>query len=178
MQKLYGAAGGPGGAGGFPGAEGFPGAKENHIHHNTGSYTLAPEKKVHLVFVVGPSVTSASAARARVVLEICGLEVKVLGERPALRSPRIPRPSLGNRSVLGDVSLERGSDGDDTDEEEEEDTLSMVDVRSRVLTAGWTEAQLMDCITAVSSFSFCMLLVAHLTHLFVVRGSLYLDESC
>ena len=39
----------------------------------------------------------------------------------------------------------------DSDEEEGDDTLSMVDVRARVLNAGWTEAQLMDCITGVSS---------------------------
>jgi DNA replication licensing factor MCM7 len=55
---------------------------------------------------------------------------------------------------------ERQRDMDvDSDEEGEEDTLSMVDVRSRVLTAGWTEVQLMDCITAVSSFSFCVFVV-------------------
>lgn len=48
---------------------------------------------------------------------------------------------------------ERDMDVDD-DDEEEEDTLSMVDVRARVLNAGWTEAQLMDCISAVSLI-FC-----------------------
>jgi DNA replicative helicase MCM subunit Mcm2 (Cdc46/Mcm family) len=42
----------------------------------------------------------------------------------------------------------------DSDEEEETDTLSMVDVRARVLNAGWTEAQLMDCITGVSESQY------------------------
>ncbi|KAJ2932899.1 hypothetical protein H1R20_g4189, partial [Candolleomyces eurysporus] len=52
---------------------------------------------------------------------------------------------------------ERQRDMDiDSDEEQEEDTLSMVDVRSRVLTAGWTEVQLMDCITAYEDLSIWM----------------------
>jgi DNA replication licensing factor MCM7 len=71
---------------------------------------------------------------------------------------------------------ERDMDIDD-DEEEEEDTLSMVDVRARVLNAGWTEAQLMDCISAVSVL-YWMGLAELLTVNFLVRGPLYLDEGC
>ncbi|KAF6764049.1 minichromosome maintenance protein mcm7p [Ephemerocybe angulata] len=51
---------------------------------------------------------------------------------------------------------QRDMDVDDDDEEEEEDTLSMVDVRARVLNAGWTEAQLMDCVTAYEDLSIWM----------------------
>ncbi|EAU88865.2 minichromosome maintenance protein mcm7p [Coprinopsis cinerea okayama7 len=40
----------------------------------------------------------------------------------------------------------RERDMDVDSDEEDDDTLSMVDVRARVLNAGWTEAQLMDCI--------------------------------
>ncbi len=38
----------------------------------------------------------------------------------------------------------------DVDEEEESDELSMIDIRARVLAAGFTEAQLMDTIHEVS----------------------------
>ena len=72
---------------------------------------------------------------------------------------------------------ERDMDVDD-DEEEEEDTLSMVDVRARVLNAGWTEAQLMDCISAVSILYRSTGVAEVLTVAFLVRGSLYLDEGC
>ncbi|TFK30025.1 minichromosome maintenance protein mcm7p [Coprinopsis marcescibilis] len=36
----------------------------------------------------------------------------------------------------------------DSDDEEDTDTLSIADVRARVLNAGWSEAQLMECIVA------------------------------
>lgn len=48
-------------------------------------------------------------------------------------------------------------DGDmdvDSDEDEDRKELSMVDIRARVLNAGWSEAQLMDTISEASSF-FC-----------------------
>lgn len=85
---------------------------------------MAPEEKVHIAFVIGPSVTSASAARARVVLEICGLEVKVWGECTSL--PSRPRPSLEGRAdrVLAEVGERRGCDQEqeeDSDHEDEEE---------------------------------------------------------
>lgn len=85
---------------------------------------MAPEEKVHIAFVIGPSVTSASAARARVVFEICGLQVKVWGECTSL--PSRPRPSLEGRAsrVLAELGDRRGSDqeehGSDQEEEEED----------------------------------------------------------
>ncbi len=44
----------------------------------------------------------------------------------------------------------RGERDMDVDEEEESDELSMIDIRARVLAAGFTEAQLMDTIHEVS----------------------------
>ena len=71
---------------------------------------------------------------------------------------------------------DRQRDMDVDSDEEEEDTLSMVDVRARVLNAGWTEAQLNDCITAVSLCGFAYDSIAYLP--LTVRGSLHLDEGC
>lgn len=41
----------------------------------------------------------------------------------------------------------------DADGEEEDEELSLVDVRARVLAAGFTEAQLQDCLIEVRGFS-------------------------
>ena len=49
---------------------------------------------------------------------------------------------------------ERDMDVDDSDEEDEE--LSMVDIRGRVLAAGFTEAQLMETIINVSVVCSCL----------------------
>lgn len=82
---------------------------------------MTPEEKVHIAFVIGPSVTSASAARARVVFEICGLQVKVWGECTSL--PSRPRPSLEGRAgrVLAELGERRGSDQEEEDSDQEEE---------------------------------------------------------
>lgn len=82
---------------------------------------MAPEEKVHIAFVIGPSVTSASAARARVVFEICGFQVKVWGECTSL--PSRPRPSLEGRAgrVLAELGKRRGSDQEEEDSDQEEE---------------------------------------------------------
>lgn len=82
---------------------------------------MAPEEKVHIAFVIGPSVTSASAARARVVFEICGLQVKVWGECTSF--PSRPRPSLEGRAgrVLAELGKRRGSDQEEEDSDQEEE---------------------------------------------------------
>lgn len=83
---------------------------------------MAPEEKVHIAFVIGPSVTSTSAARARVVFEICGLQVKVWGECTSL--PSRPRLSLEGRAgrVLAELGERRGSDQEEDSDQEEEDS--------------------------------------------------------
>lgn len=82
---------------------------------------MTPEEKVHIAFVIGPSVTSASAARARVVFEICGLQVKVWGECTSL--PSRPRLSLEGRAgrVLAELGERRGSDQEEEDSDQEEE---------------------------------------------------------
>lgn len=92
---------------------------------------MAPEEKVHIAFVIGPSVTSASAARARVVFEICGLQVKVWGECTSL--PSRPRPSLEGRAgrVLAELSERRGSDQEEEDSDhEDEEEVQEEDIES------------------------------------------------
>jgi hypothetical protein len=56
--------------------------------------------KAHMVFVFGPTVTSALAMKARVVLEIDGLEVRNFGERDD-----IPVQVLDATSVTGASSV-------------------------------------------------------------------------
>ena len=56
------------------------------------------------------------------------------------------RPSRGRGRIGKGPSGERDMDIDDDDDLEE---LSMVDIRQRILAAGFTESQLMDCINEV-----------------------------
>jgi len=64
-----------------------------------------------------------------------------------------------DRSVISRIyrlilSMARSEDGDDMDvdsDDEDSGVLSMTDIRARVLGAGYTEAQLMETIVAVSS---------------------------
>ncbi|KAI0352503.1 hypothetical protein OH77DRAFT_792601 [Trametes cingulata] len=80
------------------------------ISHAGPSNSARPQRgTAHLMFVLGPSV---GAARARIVLTIDGLEVKVWGERADAR------PSNTSDESEDDASV----DIESTDEEEEEDT--------------------------------------------------------
>jgi len=67
-----------------------------------------------------------------------------------------------DRSVISKIyrlvlSMARSEDDDGMDvdsDDEDGGVLSMTDIRARVLGAGYTEAQLMETILAVSSLSF------------------------
>lgn len=84
------------------------------------------------------------------------------------------------RRTRGAKRLGRGPGGErdmDVDEEEEEadaEELSMIDIRSRVLTAGFTEAQLMETVLEVSKLYRSLISVVTLI-LLTVRGSRRLD---
>lgn len=59
------------------------------------------------------------------------------------------RRARGTRRLGKGPSGERDMDVDDDDDEEAAEELSLVDIRSRVLTSGFTEAQLMETILEV-----------------------------
>ncbi|KAL7281911.1 hypothetical protein ACG7TL_003377 [Trametes sanguinea] len=77
-------------------------AKESQVDPGA----MPQRRAAHLMFILGPS---AGAARARILLTIDGLEVKVWGQRPDT-----PREEL--EEIEGDTSI----DIEDTDEEEED----------------------------------------------------------
>ncbi|KAI0637547.1 hypothetical protein C8Q77DRAFT_1214626 [Trametes polyzona] len=94
--------------------------KVSHIR----ATTQAPQKgTAHLMFVLGPSV---GAARARILLTIDGLEVKVWGER----ADAPPSRRQSDEEDEGSVDLEVTDDeeeSDDDDDEDSEDESSLED---------------------------------------------------
>jgi DNA replication licensing factor MCM7 len=53
-----------------------------------------------------------------------------------------------------DMDVDDNEDDDDYDDEDDNTVLSMVEVRARVLSAGFTEAQLMETVVTVSLTSY------------------------
>jgi hypothetical protein len=71
----------------------------------------------------------------------------------------------------------------DSDDEEDNSVLSMVDIRARVLNAGYTEAQLMETIASVSGLKVCLRVMRLNNPCVSMKGSipgsgLQVDPSC
>lgn len=69
----------------------------------------------------------------------------------------------------------------DVDDEEESDELSMIDIRARVLAAGFTKAQLMDTIHEMSGFSYLQFKIARLsfsTRILMCGSEWRITQSC
>ena len=73
-------------------------------------------------------------------------------------------------------SGERDMDVDDEDEDDRNE-LSMVDVRNRILAAGFTESQLADCIQEVCHFKLSKSRKDTIINFITVRGYRRLDKS-
>lgn len=73
----------------------------------------------HLMFILGPSV---GAARARILLTIDGLEVKVWGERADMPSPEDADESREEDSVDTEDTDEESEDSADEDEDSDQDS--------------------------------------------------------
>ncbi|KAI0368442.1 hypothetical protein BV20DRAFT_969260 [Pilatotrama ljubarskyi] len=82
-----------------------------------GTSGAAQRGTAHLMFVVGPSV---GAARARILLTIDGLDVKVWGERADAPSAHASEESEDDASVDIESTDEEDEDNTDEDEDEEE----------------------------------------------------------
>lgn len=79
-----------------------------------------------------------------------GVTSQILRLITSMAGPRLPRHE--KRFGKGPAG-ERDMDVDeDEDEDEDRSVLSMLEIRARVLSAGFTEAQLMETIADVSSF--------------------------
>ena len=97
--------------------------------------------------VVSCCLLFSALARARAAPALA--VVRVVAVVPVERRAR--EPVRGERAVHRAVELEaaRAPAAADEEEEEDRDELSMIDVRNRILAAGFTESQLMDCIQEV-----------------------------
>lgn len=72
-----------------------------------------------------------------------------------------------------------GGERDNIDDDDEEEDVSMVDIRARVTSAGFTEAQLMQCIVEVGfPFLLHFIIARQLTAHFTVRKLRCLDACC
>lgn len=89
------------------------------------------------------------------------------------RTGKKGRRSRVSRRLGKGPSGERDMDVDD-DDEEDADELSMVDIRSRVLTSGFTEAQLMETVLEVCRT--CSLMNVTLIVVYLVRKPRCLDS--
>ncbi len=93
---------------------------------------------------------SATSQIFRLIKEMAGV-----GRTSARKSKRRKTKRLG-KGPGGQRDMDIDSDESDEDAEE----LSMVDIRARVIKAGYTEVQLMQTITNVSPTFSCMILVS------------------
>ncbi len=84
---------------------------------------------VHMMFVLGPSVSSPSAARARVLLEVEGFDVRVWGERSDTEATQ---PLDGGDDEYSDRSDESddGEDEEDRSINDREEVMSEQDVEA------------------------------------------------
>ena len=99
-----------------------------------------------------PDVDSSYISRIyRIIKEMAGTG----GSKRPRRAKRMGKGPAGERDM--DV---------DSDEDEDGTVLSMLDMRARVLGAGFTEAQFMETITAVSNFDRCISISAYVPVLF------------
>ncbi|KAI9059044.1 hypothetical protein FKP32DRAFT_1635003 [Trametes sanguinea] len=86
--------------------------------------SVTPQRgAAHLMFILGPSV---GAARARILLTIDGLEVKVWGQRPDVPPNEVTEETEGDSSIdIEDTDEEEEETDSDSDQfEEDEDDLS------------------------------------------------------
>ncbi len=99
-----------------------------------------------------PDVDSSYISRIyRIIKEMAGSG----GSKRPRRAKRMGKGPAGERDM--DV---------DSDEDEDGTVLSMLDMRARVLGAGFTEAQFMETITAVSKFACYIPIGAHVPFFF------------
>ncbi|KAI0666134.1 hypothetical protein C8Q78DRAFT_475156 [Trametes maxima] len=102
-----------------------PGDENSQKGTQPSAISPAGRRAAHLMFLLGPSV---GAARAKIILTIDGLDVKVWGERE--HAPPTPEDSDDEGSIDIESSEEEDDDGDEedyrqeTDEEEDSRVLS------------------------------------------------------
>ncbi|EIW62228.1 uncharacterized protein TRAVEDRAFT_45061 [Trametes versicolor FP-101664 SS1] len=97
-----------------------PGDENSQKVSRASSSTRSTQRgSAHLMFILGPSV---GAARARILLTIDGLEVKVWGERADIPSPEDVDEYGEEDSVDTEGTDEGSEDSDDEDEDSDEDS--------------------------------------------------------
>lgn len=99
----------------------------------------------------------------RIIKEMAAASASV-GRRGTGRGRRLGRGPGGER----DMDVDEGAEADDEE-------LSMVDIRARVLAGGFTEAQLMDTINQVSYLGLKFYLCVDLLNRSIVRRNRCLD---
>jgi DNA replication licensing factor MCM7 len=83
--------------------------------------------------------------------------IKGMASGEKTRKRRKVRRRLGMDPARGHDMDVDDNDDDDNDDDDDDGELSMVDIRARVINAGWSEVQLMETISQVGSASLSLL---------------------